>query len=344
MAVYSSLYHMTLKILSVNCQGLGSMEKRLDLFNYLKQKQCQIYCLQDTHTTKTSENFFRSQWNSECLFSSGSSNARGVAILFSKNLEYEIHNHISDPEGNYLIADISVEQNRFTLVNLYGPNKDTPSFFDTLINTANTIGNTSLIICGDFNTVHDEKLDYSNYKHINNKKAHEKILDLKETYSLFDPYRESHPNQRRYTWRRKTPIKQARLDFFLISENLLSAINKTSIEESYRSDHSMILLDISFVKFQKGKTLLKHNNSLLQDINYLQVIKDKIIDVKKQYAIPIYNIENIHKIPDNEIQFTINDQLFMETLLIEIRGKSISYSNHRKKETRYLDKIPCPNN
>ena len=57
MAVYSSLYHMTLKILSVNCQGLGSMEKRLDLFNYLKQKQCQIYCLQDTHTTKTSENF-----------------------------------------------------------------------------------------------------------------------------------------------------------------------------------------------------------------------------------------------------------------------------------------------
>ena len=114
-----------------------------------------------------------------------------------------------------------------------------------------------------------------------------KVLDLKETYSLFDPYRESHPNQRRYTWRRKTPLKQARLDFFLISENLLSAINKISIEESYRSVYSMILLDISFVKFQKGKPLWKHNNSLLQDINYLQVIKDKIIDVKKQYAISI---------------------------------------------------------
>ena len=149
MAVSSKYYYMALEILSVNCQGLSSMEKRLDVLNYLKKKQCQIYCLQDTHTTKMSENFFRSQWNSECLFSSGTSNARGVAILFDKNLDYKIHNHISDPDGNYIIADISVEQNRLTLVNLYGPNQDTPSFFDNIISTANTIGNTSLIICGD---------------------------------------------------------------------------------------------------------------------------------------------------------------------------------------------------
>ena len=99
----------------------------------------------------------------------------------------------------------------------------------------------------------------------------------------------------------------------------------------------MIILNISFVKFQKGKTLWKHNNSLLHDITYFQVIKDKINDVKKQYATPIYDLENIHKIPDkipdSEIQFTINDQLFKETLLMEIRGKSISYSSHRKKES-----------
>ena len=329
---------MALKILSVNCQGLGSMEKRLDVFNYLKQKQCQIYCLQDTHTTKMSENFFRSQWNSECLFSSGKSNARGVAILFSKNLEYEIHSHISDPEGNYLIADISVEQNRFTLVNLYGPNQDTPSFFDTILNKVTTIGNTNLIICGDFNTVQNAQLDYFNYKHINNKKAHEKILEIKETHSLYDPYRESHPSQRRYTWRKKTPLKQARLDYFLITDSLLPFINKTLIEESYRSDHSIIILDISFVKFQKGKPLWKLNNSLLHDIEYLQIIKDKITEVKKQYALPVYDLENIHIVPDKEIQFTINDQLFLETLLMEIRGKSISFSSHIKKQTEKREK------
>ena len=36
-------------------------------------------------------------------------------------------------------------------------------------------------------------------------------------------------------------------------------------------------------------------------------------------------LERINKdIPDKEIQFIVNDQLFLETLLMEIRGKTIS--------------------
>jgi exonuclease III len=42
----------SVKILSVNCQGLGNIVKRTDVFNYLKKKQCNIYCLQDTHFNK----------------------------------------------------------------------------------------------------------------------------------------------------------------------------------------------------------------------------------------------------------------------------------------------------
>ena len=154
---------------------MGTIEKRLDVFSYLKEKKCGIYCLQDTHTTKASERIFRSQWNNECLFSSGTSNSRGVAILFSKNLDFKIHNNIADTEGNYIICDLSVEDNRFTLINLYGPNKDTPTFFETILNIAETIGNANLMICGDFNVIQDEKLDYYNYKCINNKIFHKKI-------------------------------------------------------------------------------------------------------------------------------------------------------------------------
>ena len=43
-------------------------------------------------------------------------------------------------------------------------------------------------------------------------------------------------------------------------------------------------------------------------------------------------MENIKNIPDNEIQFLISDQLFLETLLMELRGKSISYSSYKKKQ------------
>ena len=55
------------------------------------------------------------------------------------------------------------------------------------------------------------------------------------------------------------------------------------------------------------------------------------MDIKTQYSLPIYNLENLEYIPDDEIQFLINDQLFLETLLMEIRGKSISYTSYKKK-------------
>ena len=129
----------------------------------------------------------------------------------------------------------------------------------------------------------------------------------------------------------------ARLDFFLITENLLSAVNKCTIAPSYRSDHSMIILNITFTPFKKGKPFWKHNNSLLKDIDYLKIINNKINEVKEQYALLIYKIDSIKDIPNNEIQFTINDQLFLETLLMEIRGKSISYSSYKKKETDKLE-------
>ena len=66
-------------------------------------------------------------------------------------------------------------------------------------------------------------------------------------------------------------------------------------------------------------------------LSYLDAIKSKILEIKKQYCLPVYNFENIDQIPDNEIQFIINDSLFLETLMMEIRGKSISYASYKKK-------------
>ena len=131
-----------------------------------------------------------------------------------KNLVYSIHKHISDPEGNYIISDLTVEESGFTLINLYGPNKDTPNFFDNIINIAERKGNAILILCGDFNTVQNEKLDYFNYKTINNKKSHDTILQIKESYCLVDPFREAYPSLRRYTWRKKSPINKPGLIIF----------------------------------------------------------------------------------------------------------------------------------
>lgn len=82
----------------------------------------------------------------------------------------------------------------------------------------------------------------------------------------------------------------------------------------------------------------KFNTSLLSDQAYVKKIKQIILKIKKQYAIPVYNPENLDKIQNEHIQFSISDQAFLEVLLMEIRGQSISYASYVKKQKQLREK------
>lgn len=320
-----------IKILSVNCQGLNDDKKRKDVFEYYRKQNCNILCLIDTHFTEEIENNIRNEWGFEVVFNSYASNSRGIAILFSCNFEYNIYECVKDDNGNLLALDIKIENKRLTLACIYGPNEDSPTFFQTLSDIITRINNEEIIIVGGYNWVIDTSKDYFNYLHVNNPKARGKLLELISYFDLADIYREFHPNIERYTWRKPNPLKQARLDFFLISTSLITQVKKCDILTSFRSDHSPIMLVLKLNEFKHGKGLWKFNNSLLNIPEYVQSINNHIDEIKKQYALPIYNRENILDLPDSKIQFFINDQLFLETLLIEIRGKTISFASYLKK-------------
>lgn len=204
-----------LKIVSFNTQGLGGIKKQKDVFHYLKNTKFDIFCLQDTHFTADQECYIRNRWDGNCCFSPAlQASARGVAIFFGTHIDYKLHNQKQDTNGNYLVLDITIYDKRLSLVNIYGPNKDDPVFYINLFKTIQEIGNDTYIICGDFNLIVDPDIDCSNYKHINNPKARNYIINKIKENNLFDPFRELHPSMKRFTWRRKNPLKQARLDFF----------------------------------------------------------------------------------------------------------------------------------
>ena len=115
----------SIKVLTVNCQGLGDISKRKDVFDYLKSKQCDIYCIQDTHFTCDIENHVRNSWGYESFFSSFASNSRGVAFLFNNTFEFKVLKEKKDLNGNYLVSDICIEMEKITLVTVYGPNLET---------------------------------------------------------------------------------------------------------------------------------------------------------------------------------------------------------------------------
>ena len=115
-----------LKILTLNCQGLRNKSKCRDVFNNLKQKNHNVYFLQDTHLTPIEENQIQTLWGYKTYFNSYASNSRGVGILFNNNCEIEIHNQYKDDSGNFLILDVTINSLRLLLINMHGPNTDVP--------------------------------------------------------------------------------------------------------------------------------------------------------------------------------------------------------------------------
>ena len=96
----------------------------------------------------------------------------------------------------------------------------------------------------------------------------------------------------------------------------------------------MVTLATNWAKLEKAKPFWKFNNSLLSDREYVNVVKSVISQVKEQYRI------------EDENECVIDDQLFLEVLLMEIRGKTISYSSYikKKRDNKESDLIADINN
>ena len=328
------------KISSMNVNGLGNFKKRKDVFNLLREKGHDIYFLQETHIKTELEDYIRASWGYNLWLAGAESNSKGVAILFNSTFEYKLHSITRDPNGCYIGLDVDLMQGRTTIINVYGPSeRDNPAFFENIENIIDQLGNERIIIGGDWNCILNMKLDARNYTSTTNRpRTRAKIKDIIANNNLIDVFRDLNPSKRSYTWRKFNTIKQGRLDYFLISDVFMSVIKKSTISPGYRTDHSLVTITLRKSEFKRDRQFWKFNNSLLRDKTYVNQIKTLINDIKRQYAIMLYNTEELDKIPIDDIQFTISDQLFLETLLMEIRGKTISYSSYIKKKDREEEK------
>ena len=214
----------SLKVSSANCQGLQGKEKRRDVISFFKDKNYHIVCLQDTHLIKKDIQDIREMWGGECFIHGIKSNARGVAILIGNNFEYKVLNCHKDLDGNYLYIKLKLDTMSLNLITIYGPNSDNPNFFQNIQDILEQNSADYSIVCGDFNMVLNPELDTYNYLYINNPKACTAVQNMIDSEDLIDIFRQNYPQTRRYTWRKRNPIKQARLDYFLISNQMSNII------------------------------------------------------------------------------------------------------------------------
>ena len=94
----------------------------------------------------------------------GSSNSRGVAILFKNGIDCTINHKIVDLDGRYITLKACIQDKDYVLINVYAPNKDKDqvNFFNNLLSilqNENLDSVDNIILGGDRNCSLDPLLD-----------------------------------------------------------------------------------------------------------------------------------------------------------------------------------------
>ena len=152
-----------------------------------------------------------------------------MLIAVREHVKVKIIEKYIDTSGRYIVLNTEINNSFVILVNYYAPNyeaaqvklfEDLTGIFDQL----NISENTNFIWGGDFNLTFDINLDADGGSPKLYIKSTSKFLSMMSENDFCDTYRIRNPDNRRFTWRRKTPFKQRRLDFFLISDRLQETV------------------------------------------------------------------------------------------------------------------------
>jgi len=254
-----------MKLISWNVNGLRAIYKK----KYWKPfftLNADIFCLQEIKASSEQlpedilnplgyHSFFASS-----VIKKGYS---GVAI-YSKEKPLEVKYGFDiekfDNEGRLLEARFK----NFILFNVYFPNGGVDpnrlqyklDFYDTFLNYIEKLRKKGqkIIFCGDINTAHEE-IDLarpkSNEQHTGFLPVERAWIDEVINHGYVDTFRHFYPRKTEaYSyWDIKTRARDRnvgwRLDYFFISNNLLSQVKKASILSNiYGSDHCPIMLEL----------------------------------------------------------------------------------------------------
>ena len=148
---------------------------------------------------------------------------------------------------------------------------------------------------------------------------------------LTDIWRENNPDCKCYKWRKATPLKQSRLDYFLLSDYLIWNFEDADIRPGYRADHSIVDLKLSFGTESKRNTFWKFTCSLLINKQYINEINDEINSVIEEYTANYHDVTSITDFKNWNLELKVPHNVF---LLMKIRFRTIAYATMEKKKSK----------
>ena len=257
--------------------------KRRKIFKLVRDKKADIVLLQETHASNDSF-LWANQWGNKCIFSDGTSQSRGVAIMLTKNTANTVQEIQRDMNGCYVFCKLKIGEYMYCIGNLYAPNTDCPSFFVDVKKVIREMDAVYTILGGDFNVVMNAELD-RNIPHSYHNLSHEIVEELINEHDLTDVWRFNNPEKKQFTWVKCKPvISWSRIDYFLISHNLVQKCTSAEIESCILSDHSLISLELELNTIKRGPGYWKFNDKLLLDTYFVEQMENYICGLKRVYS------------------------------------------------------------
>ena len=132
---------------------------------------------------------WENEWGGEILFSHGSPNSCGRAILIRNNTNYSVLSTTRDLLGRFITLEFQIDGKAYVLVNIYVPNKDKDliQFFrklHDLLQMEDLDSEKNIILGGDFNCPLNPALD----KHGGGGLKNNQYLVLKGAFCLRKGY------------------------------------------------------------------------------------------------------------------------------------------------------------
>ena len=250
---------------SCNVRGINGKEKRASVFMWLKGLNSDIYFLQETHCHLVQQKMkWTKEWGGTALWSLGTNNSKGVAILFKpgmKSDDVSIENVSYDAQGRFLKCTVTLNKCPYNIVNIYCPNnaQERKTFIQNLDNLLEI--DKENIVGGDFNCVFDNSKDRFNCKSESDHGTLD-LLELMRNHDLEDVFRRRFPLKKSFTWRGNN--KASRIDFWLISKSTDYKVKDLFTKVCPFSDHNAICMSLSLTDIEHGKGLWKMNASILK--------------------------------------------------------------------------------
>ena len=180
-----------LSFITNNVKGIQSLKKRLKLIQYFKSKigPCGLLFLQETHSNSKVEQKWKEDFHGKVFFSHGKTNSCGVLIAYFGTEKITVKIQQTDHSGRILILDVSINNSKCILINLYNANieKELIEVLNNLFALLKTFDNNPnkhIIMAGDFNLFFNLKLDAAGGNLALKRTSLAKLIKLKEAYDF----------------------------------------------------------------------------------------------------------------------------------------------------------------